>query len=492
MISEKDKIQWLSWSKESFEKSKKENKPILLNLTAVWCHWCHVIKATTYSNDEVAAIINEGFVPVKVYIDQHPDIRDRYNMGGFPSTVFLDSEGSIIIGETYVPPDKMKALLSYVKSLYIKKDFRAPRQAENLEKKQFEELNESIIKEILVLIEGSFDSYYGGFGIQPKFPPYDVIDFLLDYYNKTKQKKYLDIALKTLDKMYEGIYDRIEGGFFRYSVTQDWKVPHYEKMLETNAGLLRNYIRAFSITNNEDYKKIVEGIIDYINKNLKNYDGGFYGSHDADEEYYQQDKEKRIAMKKPFIDKTVYTDWSSMMISAYIHAYKNLRSRELLDFALKSIEFQIKNLYSKNYGMPHYFDGKANGSGLLSDNIYFMNALLDAFEAAGDKKYLEIAEEISFFIIKKLYDSKNGGFFDRIKKENDIGMLNVRIKNFLENSFCAIGYLKLHKAAKKEEYKKIAEDALKHCGNSYLDYGYFSAVYAGALSLFFDKNQELP
>src|SRR3989338_1547141 len=268
MAKEKDKIQWLGWSKESFEKAKRENKPILLNLTAVWCHWCHVIKATTYSNDEVAAIINEGFVPVKVYIDQHPDIRDRYNMGGFPSTVFLDSEGSIIIGETYVPPDRMKALLNYVRSLYIKKDFRAPKQAENAEKKQFAELNEGVIKEILVLIEGNFDSYYGGFGVQPKFPPYDVIDFLLDCFNKTKQKKYLDIALKTLDKMHEGIYDKIEGGFFRYSVTQDWKVPHYEKMLETNAGLLRNYIRAFSITNNEDYKKIVEGIINYVNNNL--------------------------------------------------------------------------------------------------------------------------------------------------------------------------------------------------------------------------------
>ncbi|MBI2108525.1 thioredoxin domain-containing protein [Candidatus Woesearchaeota archaeon] len=249
---DKDKINWFEWNGDSFEKSRSENKPILLNLTAVWCHWCHVIKVTTYSDDEVAAVINREFVPIKVCIDQRPDIRDRYNMGGFPSTVFLDSDGNIIAGETYVPPGRMKAMLNTIRSLYDKKDFKVNKPEQVQEEKPSVELNEGMAREILVSIEDNQDSYYGGFGL-------------------------LDMALKALDWMHGGIYDLIEGGFFRYSVTQDWKTPHYEKMLDTNAGLLRNYIKAFSITNNEKYKKIAEGIIEYVNKNLKNEDGGFYG-----------------------------------------------------------------------------------------------------------------------------------------------------------------------------------------------------------------------
>src|SRR3989338_1202290 len=112
------KINWLEWNKESFEKANKEGKPILLDLTAVWCHWCHVMDATSYSDEEIAEIINKDFVPIKVYIDKRPDIRERYNMGGFPSTVFLNPEGYTIAGETYVPPERFKLMLETVKSAY--------------------------------------------------------------------------------------------------------------------------------------------------------------------------------------------------------------------------------------------------------------------------------------------------------------------------------------------------------------------------------------
>ena len=112
----KTKINWLEWNKESFEKAKKEDKPILLDLTAVWCHWCHVMDLTSYSNDTIAKIINEDFVPIKVYIDKRPDIRERYNMGGFPSTVFLNHEGYVMAGDTYVPPERFKLMLESVKN----------------------------------------------------------------------------------------------------------------------------------------------------------------------------------------------------------------------------------------------------------------------------------------------------------------------------------------------------------------------------------------
>src|SRR3989338_5031221 len=203
MNKETDKIKWLEWGKESFEKAKKEDKPILLDLTAVWCHWCHVMDTNSYSNDEIAKIINECFVPIKVYIDKRPDIRERYNMGGFPSTVFLDNCGQIITGDTYVPPERFKFMLETVKSSYKnKKDFVKNKQEQKNRSEIFSgskaEINEEIIKASLMAAEDSFDRFYGGFGVQPKFPSSDVLDLLFFQYQKTKDKKYIEMAIKTL------------------------------------------------------------------------------------------------------------------------------------------------------------------------------------------------------------------------------------------------------------------------------------------------------
>ena len=256
----KSKVNWLEWCNESFEKAKREDKPVLLDLTAVWCHWCHVMDSTSYSNEECANIINEDFVPIKVYIDKRPDIKERYNMGGFPSTIFLNPDGYIIAGETYVPPERLKLMLETVKSAYKnRKDEIKQRVLETIEKTKNEqtinkaEVNEDVIKEVLLSVEDNFDRFYGGFGTQPKFPHPEVLDLLFMQYQKTQNKKYLDMALKTLDCMHEGIYDNADFGFFRYSVTQDWKVPHYEKMLDTNAGLLKNYAVAYEITKEDKY-----------------------------------------------------------------------------------------------------------------------------------------------------------------------------------------------------------------------------------------------
>ena len=487
----KTKINWLEWGKEAFEKAKKEDKPILLDLTAVWCHWCHVMDATSYSDEQCTKIINEDFVPVKVYIDKRPDIRERYNMGGFPSTVFLNPEGHIIAGETYVPPERFKLVLEAVKDSYKKRKDEIKQRIGELSKKLQKEkdvskakINEDITKEILLSAEDNFDSFYGGFGLQPKFPSPEVLDLLFIQYQKTKQKKYLDMALKTLDGMYEGIYDKVDFGFFRYSVTQDWKMPHYEKMLDTNAGLLRNYAVAFGITKDERYKKITEETINYINKFLSNQkDGGFYGSQDADEEFYLAKPEERKKEKQPDVDNTIYADWNAMMVSSYIKAGEILNDKKITNFAIKTADFILDRCYNKNDGLSHYFDGKAHINGLLSDNIYFLNCLIDVYSITQDKKYLEKVREIAEFILQNFYDSKNHGFFDRMPKGEDFGTLKQRNKQFLENSFCAIVLLSLHFLTKEKKYKEIAEKTLLYFADRYLNFGYFAAMYATAIDM---------
>jgi len=502
----KTKVNWLEWNKESFEKSKKEDKPILLDLTAVWCHWCHVMDSTSYSDDKVAEIINKDFIPIKVYIDKRPDIRDRYNMGGFPSTIFLDSNGSIITGDTYVPPERFKLMLDGIKNSY-KNNKNTKKLAEpiflsdtNVVSKKFNDrhaseqnelahtllkfFDENIIKEILLSIEDNFDKFYGGFGVQPKFPSPEVLDLLFMQYQKTKNKKYLGMALKTLDGMYDGIYDKIDFGFFRYSVTQDWKMPHYEKMLDTNAGLLRNYAVAFNITKDEKYKKIAIETMSYINKFLSEQkNGGFYGSQDADEEFYNLSPEERKKKQQSYIDKTVYIDWNSMMVSSYIKAGAILNDEKVIKFALKSANFILNNCYNQKNGISHFFDRRANINGLLADNIYFLNCLIDAYFINQDKKYLDKIKEIAEFILENFYDENDGGFFDRILNEDDLGALKYKEKQFLENCFSSIVFLRLYFLTKDEKYKQIAEKTLLCFTDSYLNYGYFAAMYAVAVDM---------
>ncbi|MBI2542299.1 thioredoxin domain-containing protein [Candidatus Woesearchaeota archaeon] len=482
----KTKINWLEWGKSAFEKARKEDKPILLDLTAVWCHWCHVMDAGSYSDDDIAEAISKDFVPVKVDIDKRPDIKERYNMGGFPSTVFLNPDGCIIAGETYVPPERLKAMLKSVKEEYKKRKEEIKQKiseaAEKIIKGEYAskaKISEDAVKEILLLVEGSFDSFYGGFGAQPKFPSPDVVDLLFLQYKKTKSKKCLEMAIKTLDEMRNGIYDNVDFGFFRYSVSQDWKIPHYEKMLDTNAGLLRNYADAFDITGDEKYRETAVETISYINKFLSDQNGGgFYGSQDADEEFYHLNADERKRKGYPHVDRTIYVDWNAMMISSYIKTGVVLNDGKITDFAVKTADFILEKCYDKGKGMSHYYDGEPHIRGLLADNIHFLNCLVDIYAINKNQKYLGTMKELAGFILESFYDVKNGGFFDRIIEKGDFGTLNQRSRQFLDNSFCAVVFLRLHSIAKEEEYRQAAEKTLLYFADSYLNFGYFAALYA--------------
>ncbi|MBI2660214.1 thioredoxin domain-containing protein [Candidatus Woesearchaeota archaeon] len=488
----KARVDWLEWGKEAFERARKEDKPILLDLTAVWCHWCHVMDATSYSDNEIIDLINKDFVPVKVHIDKRPDLRERYNMGGFPSTVFLNIDGDIITGDTYVPPERFKLMLEAVSNKYKKRKKEVEKGIDELNRVQSakeikkQNLSEDIIKEILIFVEDSFDSFYGGFGLQPKFPSPDVLNLLFMQYEKTKNKKYLDMATKTLDGMHNGIYDKIDYGFFRYSVTQDWKMPHYEKMLETNAGLLRNYLDAYNITKNEKYKEIAEETIEYVNRFLSDQEaGGFYGSQDADDEFYSLSPEERKNKEYPDVDKTIYTDWNSMMVSSYIKAGTILSDEKAVNFAIKTADFILENCYESKNGLFHYFDGKPNINGLLSDNVHFLNCLIDAYASTKDVKYMERIKEITRFILKNFYDDKIGGFFDKILKDGDFGALKHKDKHFLENSFCAMVFLRLYFLTEEIEYKEAAEKTLLYFSESCVNFGHFAAMYALGVGMLF-------
>jgi len=300
-------IDWHEWGDAAFSRAKSEDKPILLDIGAVWCHWCHVIDRESYENGEIAKIINENFVAVKVDRDERPDVDSRYQsaissisgQGGWPLTGFLLSDGKPFFGGTYFPPeDQMgrpgfRRILLAVADSYRNKRSELERAANSLADavSQAEvftgaraDFDLGVVDAQIKSITQLFDIKNGGFGHAPKFPHCSAVDLVLERYQQTKEKHLLAMAETTLEKMARGgVYDQLAGGFHRYSVDERWLVPHFEKMSYDNSELLKNYLHAYQVTKNPAFRETAQGILDWVGAVLSDRDrGGFYASQDAD------------------------------------------------------------------------------------------------------------------------------------------------------------------------------------------------------------------
>jgi len=300
-------IDWYEWGDAAFARAKAEDKPILLDIGAVWCHWCHVIDRESYENPEVAKVISEHFIAVKVDRDERPDVDSRYQsaisaisgQGGWPLTGFLLPDGKPFYGGTYFPPeDQMgrpgfKRLLVVVSESYRNKRADLERAANSLSDavSQAElftgaraDFDLAAVDEQISSITQRFDIRNGGFGNAPKFPHASALDLVLERYQQTKEKHLLAIAETTLEKMANGgVYDQLAGGFHRYSVDERWLVPHFEKMSYDNSELLRNFLHGWQVTENPLLRETAESIIGWVDQDLSDREnGGFYASQDAD------------------------------------------------------------------------------------------------------------------------------------------------------------------------------------------------------------------
>ena len=300
-------VEWYEWGEEAFARARAEDKPILLDIGAVWCHWCHVIDRESYEDPALAAIINKHFVPVKVDRDERPDVDARYQtaisavsgQGGWPLTGFLLSDGRPFYGGTYFPPQDSMGRPSFRRVLEnIAEAFRTRR--DEVEKAagalvgavQQAELSAgargtwtpALINELTASILEHFDAHHGGFGSGPKFPHSAAIDLLLERHQATRDPQLLLAVQTTLEKMARGgVYDQLGGGFHRYSVDERWLVPHFEKMSYDNSELLRNYLHGYAVTRNPLFHETAIGIIRWVDTVLSDREhGGFYASQDAD------------------------------------------------------------------------------------------------------------------------------------------------------------------------------------------------------------------
>jgi uncharacterized protein YyaL (SSP411 family) len=300
-------IQWHEWGEEAFAAAQRENRPMLLDIGAVWCHWCHVMDRESYDDAEVAAIVNEHFIAVKVDRDERPDIDSRYQaavsavsgQGGWPLTAFLTPDGKPFYGGTYFPPTdgygrpSFKRVLLSIANAYKEKNGDVVEQAQMVERAIVQaesftgrggRVSAGIIAAIQKSAIGMFDARNGGFGQVPKFPHPSALDLLIERYARTKDAQLRDVIVTTLEHMAKGgVYDQLAGGFHRYSVDERWVVPHFEKMCYDNSELLKNYVHAYQATGWEFFAGVARDIIRWMDEWLSDRErGGFYASQDAD------------------------------------------------------------------------------------------------------------------------------------------------------------------------------------------------------------------
>ena len=494
-------IAWRPWGHEAFAEARAQDKPILLDIGAVWCHWCHVmddgipgdpVHTGTYSAPEVQQRIRDNFIPIKVDTDRRPDINARYNMGGWPTTAFLTPEGATLYGETYVTPTRMVGLLDHIAATYTNgKDEIARQSVEMLTQKAASEalkssdLDPSTTETVLVAIRRNFDPHFGGFGREPKFPHPDTLRLVMERYSATGENMLRSIAEKTLHGMADGgMYDRFAGGFFRYSTTRDWSVPHFEKMLEDNAKLTSAYCLAAEVFQDTYYLDVVKSAHRWLLSEICDSEtGAFAGSQDADREeaYYGQPLSVRATLPTPFIDRTVYTGWNMLTVSSLAARYRSTGEENIREAACKAFAYFFPTPAEASQIAHCYVGGTPQlPAGLLVDMNPALHAALDLYEITGVSDYLETARTLGDGILSTLVDS-DGGFPDSAPNAQAIGELAIPKKEIDGNSDTAQALVRLSGFTEDARYKQAAERALKLFADKYAAYGYFASSYARAV-----------
>lgn len=485
-------IQWREWTEEAFHEARMQDKLILLSIGAVWCHWCHVMDEEAYSDETNIDLINERFIPIKVDNDRQPDINRRYNMGGWPTTAILTPDGELLQGGTYIPSKNLTRFLQESDRMWKEERNELQQKLAELYHRHEDEYNQireqELHEDILLKIRAScletYDYQYGGFGTEPKFPHPDVLDFLLDEYYRTRSKELAEVIHTTLKNMAGGgMFDSEMGGFFRYSTTQDWSIPHFEKMLEDNSRLLGIYIKAYQLFKEGVYKDTALDVIMFLQDwMIDPATGTFYGSQDADEHYYCLRREEREKLAPPYIDKTIYTNWNALAISSFFHAFGAFEALDCREIALKGLEFLMNHCLNPNEGMVHYYvNGQGHNTGLLEDQVAMIRALLDGYEVTHLKRYLEQAERLLNLIFGRFYDPDEGGFFVDIPAVNSAKPMALLEKPLPINSCMAEMLLRMEVLTGNTRYRDIALRTLRLCADMYGDYGLFAAGFGRAL-----------
>ena len=449
-------ISWRDWNEEAFEAARSEGKPVLLSLGATWCHWCHVMDQEAYSDQRVIDLVNDHFVPVRVDVDQRPDISLRYNQGTYPSVVFLTGDGEFLTGRPYTPPDEMTALLEQVSSGEI-----VAGTARAVDHAGGDKTTSASVDAVLDRLVELYDREFGGFGVEPKQPPWEALQFLTARYDMTGDRGALEMVENTLQGMWHGIYDRKDQGFFRYAVSRDWKVPHYEKMLVSNASLAMAYTEAYKITRKGIYRAAIQGILHFLLNTLYSREEGlFYASQDADEPFYQMSWKDRDANQAPPIDRTFYAGWNALSALALVQTSDVIGQVNHRQLATNILEKLWWESWSSSGGLGRRAGESGHGTPVLTDQVYFLRAWLALYQSTGLQDYLARAAEIAR-TTDRLFGAPGGGCYDTTPPQSFEAGFLLREQPVLDNAFWAEALLALGHLTGDSVYSDQATTTLR-------------------------------
>jgi len=601
-------VHWHPWGKAAFARARAENKPILLDIGAVWCHWCHVMDRESYEDPEIARLINEHFVAVKVDRDERPEVDARYQaavsaitgQSGWPLTVFLTPDGRPYFGGTYIPRNDRPGQAGFPRVLAAMAQVWREQRAEALEtaasamaaieqndsfpgrdSAQEPALTLALVDKIAASALRRFDPRNGGFGAQPKFPYPAVLDLLLQVAMNHGRKQAARAFIVTLEKMERGgIYDHLAGGFHRYSVDERWGVPHFEKMLYDNTELLRNYLHGFQSFQRRDFLFVATQIVNWMETAMSDREhGGFYASQDADvgldddggyftwtlaearqalQEAGLSLSEQELAVRyfgirergnmshdparnvlhvdhtvgelaaengqgidqlrllldsarrtllaarsrraAPFIDRTLYTGWNAMAVTAFLEAARILKIDSAREFALRTLDRLLNEAWDRNQVLCHviaYAAPPAKGMpppekvpGALDDYAFTIHACIDAWFATGKMSFYRVAVKLADAMIARFYDRSTGAFYDAAAPAagvSALGALAARRKPLQDsptpagNPTAAHALLRLEALSGRKEFREIAEYTLGFFVGIVERFGLHAASYGMAL-----------
>jgi len=540
-------VNWYPWGKEAFEKAEKENKLIFLSIGYSTCHWCHVMEEESFTDDTVAKLLNENYISIKVDREEFPQLDKKYQQlymamygerGGWPLTVFMSPKAEVFHLATYIPIEEgygskgmMNMLPSFsmlqhenAKQLQALVDkYKVATLKGNAKESLKEKLTLKVMDNVLDEISAEFDKENGGFDSRPKFPEASKIELLLSIYKLNGNKKALLMAETTLKKMAEGgIYDQIGGGFFRYTTDVAWQIPHFEKMLYTNAELIPVYVSMYELTADPLYKKVVDETITQMESHFMQ-EGLYLSASDADSDgeeggyfiySYEEVKEalltqgvkskdveealaylgieedgnidiefshthitstkvpaklcevkaylKALSSKRsfPFVDSKIITAWNAMMIKALFSASK--LDSKYLSLANERLEALLKLMRKGDVLYHQTLLGKvAKQEGLLEDYAFLMDAMIEGYLKTYDKVYLIQLEALAKEAIHKFYKNRQWYLSDdgiEALADFDDRYYTSALSVMLEN------LVRLASLTEELDYNEIVKETIKESG----------------------------
>ena len=475
-------IDWQEWSPSVFERAKAEKKFVLLDLHAVWCHWCHVMDEQTYANPKVAALIRAKYIAVGVDQDSRPDLANRYENYGWPATVIFSADGSEIVKRRgFIPPGEMSALLQAVI------DDPTPGPSVEPEEKitygTAPALSEPLRKELRAALLDGYDKKNGGWGTGHKFLDWDNVEYCIaraqagDAQCEKMARQTLAAQLNLLDPVWGGVY--------QYSTDGDWQHPHFEKLLLFQAENLRTYALAHSFWKEADYIEAAAAIHRYVRDFLTGKDGAVYTSQDADivqgehaGEYFKLNDAARRKLGVPRVDTHNYSRENGRMISALVQMYAATGEEKFLGEATRAANFIIENRALGSGGFRHDL---ANDAGpYLADSLTMGRAFLDLYAATGNADWLYRSEDCARYIADRFVlddTSQPGALTVAVSSAN----ISDPRPQFDENTLLARYANLLHRYTDNALYRQLAESAMRYLATP--EIARSRRAYTGALLL---------